>query len=73
MTDLARAKRVADDIRSMWPDKAAEIDRAIAEFESGQRDSLKLDVSYGYRLEKFAGDYAPGKEPLEVIEGGGVL
>ena len=29
-----------------------------------------LKVSATFKLEKFDGDYVPGKEPVEVIEGG---
>lgn len=74
MTDkeqIARAKRVADEIRPFWPEKAAEIDKAIAEAEAGQRDGLKVDVGIKYRVAKYEGEYAPNKTPIEVIEGEG--
>ncbi len=70
-TEIARAKALADAIRAMMPEKAAEIDRAIADAESGHRESLKIDVSIKYRLEKFEGEYEPGMTPIEIIEGEG--
>ena len=33
-------------------------------------DGLGLKVKFDFRLEKFDGDYEPGKTPVEVIEGG---
>lgn len=69
--EIIRAKAVADAIRNLLPDKAAEIDKAVLEAQSGQRESLKIDVSIKYRLEKFDGDYEPGMTPIEIIEGDG--
>lgn len=69
--DIERAKRVADEIRTIWPEKAAEIERAIAAAEGGKRDNLTVNVGVKFRLEKFAGDYTPGATPIEVIEGEG--
>lgn len=69
--EIARAKTIADAIRPMMPDKAAEIDRAVADAQSGHRESLKIDVSIKYRLEKFEGDYEPGMTPIEIIDGDG--
>lgn len=69
--DIEKAKAVADAIRDAWPEKAAEIDRLIIEAESGQRESIKINVGVKYRLEKFDGEYAPGKMPVDVIEGEG--
>jgi len=69
--DITRYKKLADDIRPFWPEKAAEIDKAVIEAQSGQRESLKISVGVKYRLEKFDGDYVPGKPPIEVLEGEG--
>ena len=74
MTDkeqIAKAKRVADEIRPFWPEKAAEIDKAIAEAQSGERDSLKITTSVKFQLEKYDGDYSPEKTPFETIKGEG--
>lgn len=68
---IARAKRVADEIRPFWPEKAAEIDKAIAEAQSGERDSLKITTNVKFRLEKFEGEFSPNKTPIETIEGEG--
>jgi hypothetical protein len=68
---IKKAKQIAHEIRNVWPEKAAEIDRAIADAESGHRESLKIDVSIKYRLEKFEGEYEPGMTPIEIIEGEG--
>lgn len=68
---VQRAKAVADAIRELWPDKAAEIDRAIAALNAGQRDGLKVTTGLRFRLEKFDGEMTPGKQPAEVIEGEG--
>lgn len=68
---IKRAKAIADAIRDAWPEKAAEIDRLIIEAQSGQRESLKINVNVKYRLEKFEGDYHEGKDPIETIEGEG--
>jgi uncharacterized membrane protein (UPF0127 family) len=70
-SDIAKAKAVADAIRLLHPDKAAEIDRAILEAQSGQRESLKINVGVKYRLEKYDGDYDPAKQPVDIIEGEG--
>lgn len=67
MTDIEKAKRIADEIRPFWPEKAAEIDAAIAANE-GRREPLKISVSISCRLQKFAGDYSHDKTPLETIE-----
>jgi len=70
-TDIAKAKAVADAIRLAAPDLAEKIDRAIIEAQSGRRESLKVDVSVKYRLEKFDGEYQSGMTPVEVVEGEG--
>lgn len=67
----SHARKVAEDLRPIWPEKAAEIDRAIADAESGKRDGVSVDVGVRFKLEKFAGEIAPGKLPYEVIEGEG--
>lgn len=73
MTDKEKqiqwAKTVADMVRPDWPEKAEEIDRAIIEAQTGQRDGVEVNVGVKFRLEKFHGDKKPGQEPYEVIEG----
>lgn len=71
MGDIEKARAAADQLRTLWPDKAAEIDRAIEDLIAGRRDGLKVDVGIKYRLEKFDGEYEAGKVPVEVIEGTG--
>lgn len=66
---IARAQAIADTIRAQWPEKAAEIGRAIAEVNSGKRDGITVTAAVRYRLEKFEGEIEPGKKPYEVIEG----
>ncbi len=69
MTDTTKARAVADALRPIWPEKAAEIDRLVAECEAGKRDRVNVSVGIRYRLEKFDGEIVPGKQPCEVIEG----
>lgn len=61
-----RLKDIADRIRNVWPDKAAELDRLAAD---GNTDAVKIKVGIKYKIEKFEGDYDPLKKPIEVIEG----
>ena len=68
---IATAKAAADALRSLWPDKADEIERAIRDLADGKRDSLKVSTKITYKLEKFDGEYSPDKIPVEVIEGTG--
>lgn len=68
VTDIEKARRIADEIRPFWPEKAAEIDAVIASYSDGPREPLKIDVSVAFRLQKFEGDYRPDKVPLETIE-----
>ena len=66
--EIASAKALADAIKAAWPEKAAEIYRLIAAIEAGHRERLHIDVKVKFRLEKFEGDYEPGKPPIEIIE-----
>lgn len=71
-TPIERAKRIANAIRSQMPEKAAEIDRLVDDIRAGAKPmeaALRIKASISYRLEKFDGDYQPGKQPVEVIEG----
>ena len=68
---LAHARAVADTIRADWPEKAAEIDRALDQVAAGQRDGLTVSTSIRFKLEKFDGPIVPGKQPFETIEGQG--
>ena len=67
--DTEKAKAVANAIRHLWPDKAAEIDRLVAAAESGKCDGVKVKVGVRFKLEKFEGEIVPGKQPYETIEG----
>jgi phage-related protein len=71
MPDIANLRRAAQQLRTFAPDKAAEIDHALAEVEAGKRDLATINVGVSYRLEKFDGDYRPGVTPLETITGKG--
>lgn len=64
-------RRAAEQIRLFAPDKAAEIERALAEVEAGKRDLATINVGIDFRLQKFDGEYRPGLVPAEVIEGKG--
>ena len=64
---VKRARAVADAVRTIAPDTAAEIDRRVAEIEAGRLDRLDLDVKYTLTLEKFDGDKQPGQSPAEVV------
>jgi hypothetical protein len=66
---IKKAKQIAHELRHVWPEKAAEIDKLIAEAEGGRRESLSVSVGVKYRLEKYDGDFQPGMTPFEVIEG----
>ncbi len=59
------ATALADTIRATHPEKAREIDAAVA------RDGGTVSMGISYRLEKFHGEMAPGDTPYEVIEGQG--
>lgn len=71
MSDIERARVIADDLRSVWPEKAAEIDRAIAAAVAGQRDGVSVSVGIRFKLEKFEGEIRPDSVPFETIEGEG--
>jgi hypothetical protein len=61
-------------LREHWPEKAAEVDRLLAaDPDRVARGDIKLSIGVRYTLEKFDGDYQPGMEPVEVIEGEDVL
>jgi hypothetical protein len=67
LTDEQR--RALNFLRLAWPGKAAEIETILARTDTARRGDIKIDVKIKYRLEKFDGDYEPGKQPFEVIEG----
>lgn len=71
--NLEQARQVADAVREQFPDKAAEIDRALADVAAGRRDGASIRVEVGFTLEKFdAGAWATGRaRPYEVVEGRG--
>lgn len=67
---LADAEALANEIRTVWPDKARAIDALVAAAHgAGKKDGLNIIVGISYKLEKFDGDLEPGKKPVEVIEG----
>jgi hypothetical protein len=41
----------------------------VAKAEGAQQETVAVRATLEYRLEKFDGDYEPGKVPVEVIEG----
>lgn len=64
--DIARAQAAADAIRDIWPEKAAEIENAIAAARDGRRDGVAVSIGISFKLEKFAG--GANGAPVEVIE-----
>lgn len=66
---IERIRQIADQLRVFAPAKAAEIDRALAEVDAGKRDLATIGIGIDFRLEKFDGEYQPGKTPVETIEG----
>lgn len=69
--DIENARNIATAIRPMWPQKAAELDRLIEAAETGKSDSIRVTATVHYTLEKFAGEFEPGKTPYETIQGQG--
>lgn len=68
-----RLLQIAAMIENSDPGKAAEIRKAVADFEGGRREGLNISVGIRYRLEKFDGEFVPGKTPVETIEGADIL
>lgn len=66
--DIARLKAVADEIRSVWPEKAAAIDAAVAQLAAGERDAVTVRATLRWRLDKYEGP-AGASEPFETITG----
>lgn len=64
-------RRIAQQMAKVDPEKAAAIEKALAEVGAGKRDLATINVGINYRLEKFNGDFRPGLAPVEVIEGKG--
>ncbi|WP_192246060.1 hypothetical protein [Mesorhizobium silamurunense] len=62
-------EKIAVLIEASDPEKAAEIRRRIAEVDAGRREGLNISVSIAWRLQKFDGEFATDKRPVEVIEG----
>ncbi|CDX26658.1 hypothetical protein MPL3356_60485 [Mesorhizobium plurifarium] len=65
-TDL---ERIAALIELSDPQKAAEIRARLAEADDGRREGLNISVGIAWRLQKFDGEFATNKRPVEVIEG----
>ncbi len=66
---LDTARTLADTIRGAYPEKAAEVEAAIAQSEAEKKDGVNISVGIGFRLEKFHGAPKAGDKPYEVIEG----
>lgn len=67
MTDEHRRALAA--LRKLWPAKADEVERMLAaEPDLERRAAIKINVSIKARLDKFDGEYEPGKRPVETIE-----
>lgn len=63
-------RRALDFLKEAWPDKAAEFERVLASASSDEaRAQIKIDIGIKFRLDKFDGDYEPGKQPVETIIG----
>lgn len=58
---------MADEIRPFAPEIAARIDQAVQELREGKRERLTVNVSVRATLEKFDGEYEPGKAPVETV------
>lgn len=71
MTDPSEIRQFAETIREANPALSEKILAALDELLSARRESLSLDVDISYKVEKFHGEYTPGKEPFEVITGKG--
>lgn len=67
---IERLKQVAVFLRERGDVAQAEtLEKAIVEIASGRLDIAKVGVTLDYRLDKFDGEYEPGKEPVETITG----
>lgn len=66
---IETVRRLTQYLRAFAPDKADEIDRALAEVDAGKRDLATINVGISYRLEKFEGEYSPDKAPVEMVAG----
>lgn len=53
------------------PAKAAEIRRLLA--SDARNEGLNVSVAINWQLQKFDGEYLPGKMPAETIEGTDIL
>lgn len=71
MATVEDFRRLAQEIARVDPAKAAALEAALAEVDAGKRDLASIQVGISYRLEKFNGDFRPGLQPAEVIEGKG--
>ena len=65
--DRARPE-TAEELRERLNVLKAEMFRLLGVAESSDSAGFKIEATF--KLEKFDGEYEPGKEPVEVIEGG---
>ncbi|MER9355552.1 hypothetical protein NKI61_19980 [Mesorhizobium sp. M0514] len=68
---IDRLRAIAQQLRIFAPDKAAQIEAALAEVAAGKRDLATISVGIDFRLQKFEGEYQAGLAPVETIEGKG--
>jgi len=57
-------------INEVEPNDPAMAARLKAMAPEGHQDLTQFKVEATFKLEKFHGDYEPGKQPYEVIQGG---
>lgn len=64
-----KQQEALDFLRRVSPARAAEIEALLAaEPDKAKRDRIPVTVTITGRLEKFDGEWAPGKQPVETIE-----
>ena len=71
MEQVVNRKQVLElieQLRPLWPDKAKELEEALAKLPPGKVDGIRLKGSVHMKLEKFDGEIESGKQPVEVIE-----
>lgn len=69
----AALEQVASMIEATEPEKAAAIRQQLADLDRGRREGLNISIGITYKLQKFDGEFVPGKQPVEIIEGADVL
>jgi hypothetical protein len=56
------------ELRSRMPEQAEKL-QAYLDANETQHDGFRVNATISYKLEKFDGEYEPGKQPVEVLEG----